>query len=64
MSTKGNPRHAFRFEPELWQAFTDAVPDDPRGRDATAVVRDFVAWYARRRGAVKPERPPAQPPAG
>jgi hypothetical protein len=57
MPTKGNPRHAFRFEPGLWEAFLAAVPLDPRGRDATGIVRDFVAWYAGQRGAPKPERP-------
>jgi hypothetical protein len=62
MPTKGNPRHAFRFEPELWQAFTEAVRHDPHGRDTTAVIRDFAVWYSRRKGAPKPERPASHVP--
>jgi hypothetical protein len=57
MPTKGNPRHAFRFEPDLWDLFLSAIPRDPRGRDASGVVRDLVAWYAGHKGAPKPERP-------
>jgi len=63
MPTKGNPRHAFRFDPDLWTAFVAAIERDPHGRDATAVVRDFVSWYTHQRGALKPERPPRQPSA-
>ena len=58
--TKGNPRHGFRFEPDLWQAFLDAVSRDPDGRDASTVVRDFVAWYSRRRRVSAPKRPDAE----
>lgn len=64
MPTRGTPRHAFRFDKELWDAFTEAVSRDPRRRDVSGVIRDFAAWYARRRGAPAPERPPRQPPAG
>ena len=64
MPTKGNPRHAFRFDPKAWDAFIDAVERDPHGRDPTAVVRDFVHWYAHQKGALKPERPPRKPAAG
>jgi hypothetical protein len=59
--TKGNPRHAFRFEPGLWASFLAAVARDPQGRSAAVVVRDLAAWYARQRGAPKPERPPRSP---
>lgn len=55
--TRGNPRHAFRFTPELWAAFVDAIRRDPEGRDATAVLRDFIRWYVRERGAKLPDRP-------
>jgi len=62
MPTKGNPRHAFRFEPDLWDAFAEAVKRDPHRRDQSGVVRDLVAWYSRQRGAPKPERPPRDNP--
>jgi hypothetical protein len=55
--TKGNPRHAFRFEPGLWRAFLDAVRRDPLGRNMAEVVRDLVAWYARQKRG-EPVRPP------
>ena len=58
MPTKGNPRHSFRFDPELWDEFQDAAERDPHGRNQAVIVRDFVAWYARRRGTPKPVRPP------
>jgi hypothetical protein len=58
--TKGNPRHAFRFEPDLWHAFTEAAKRDPLGRDMANVVRDLVSWYARHKPGdpVRPPRPP------
>lgn len=61
MPTKGNPRHAFRFEPDLWAAFLAAVKRDPHGRNPTEVVHDLVSWYARRKPG-EPMRPP-KPPA-
>lgn len=61
MPTKGNPRHAFRFEPGLWQAFLDAVKRDPHGRTMAEVVRDLVAWYARQKPG-HPERPARRDP--
>lgn len=57
MPTKGNPRHAFRFEPGLWRAFLTAVARDPEGRNMAEVVRDLVAWYARQKKG-EPVRPP------
>ena len=57
MPTKGNPRHAFRFEPGLWRAFNDAVARDPEGRNVAEVVRDLVAWYTRAKKG-EPVRPP------
>lgn len=62
MPTKGNPRHAFRFEPGLWEAFREAATQDPEGRTAAVIVRDLVAWYARRKKGepVRPARSPQQ----
>ena len=56
--TKGNPRHAFRFEPGLWRAFLVAAARDPQGRSAAVIVRDFVCWYVGQRGTLRPVRPP------
>lgn len=57
MPTKGNPRQAFRFEPELWTAFCAAVdaadPPVPRSE----VIRQFMRWYVREKGVKLPERP-------
>lgn len=63
MPTKGNPRHAFRFEPELWKEFLDALTRDPKARKPTAVIRDHVLWYIGRKDAPEPERPERRPPA-
>lgn len=60
MPTKGNPRHAFRFDPDLWEAFQDAARSDPLGRVPAVVVRDLIAWYSRRRKGA-PVRPPRHP---
>lgn len=54
---RGNPRHAFRFEPGLWRAFNEAIRRDPHGRNAAEVIRDLVAWYSREPKAPRPERP-------
>lgn len=64
MPTKGNPRHAFRFDPDLWEAFDEAAQRDPFERDQSAIIRDFVAWYSRwpsERKTRRPERPPRFP---
>jgi hypothetical protein len=63
MPTQGNPRHTFRFEPDLWRSFLAAVKNDPHKRSAAEVVRDFVTWYVHQRGAIKPIRPGREPPA-
>jgi hypothetical protein len=61
MPTKGNPRHAFRFDPGLWDDFQDAASRDPLKRKQAEIVRDLVAWYARKRSTPKPTRPDAPP---
>lgn len=60
MPTKGNPRHAFRFEEDLWEAFCAAMGLDPLGRNQSQIVRDLVAWYSHWPGAPKPQRPTKQ----
>ncbi|WP_433364183.1 hypothetical protein [Streptosporangium sp. CA-115845] len=51
MPTKGNPRQAFRFAPELWEDFKKACADE--GTTPTEDVRTHVekkvrAWRRRR----------------
>ena len=63
--SRGNPRHAFRFEPARWASFLAAVKHDPLGRNMTEVVHDLVGWYTRERAGdpvrpPKPERSPAE----
>ena len=60
MPTKGNPRHAFRFDDGLWEAFQAAAQRDPFRRVPAVIVRDFVAWYARQRKTPAPKRPAAE----
>ena len=57
MPTKGNPRHAFRFDQDLWDAFCRAANVDPLDRNQAQIVRDLVAWYSHHPGAPKPQRP-------
>lgn len=43
--TRGARRYPFQLDPELWKAFHDTTLQDPRGRTATVIMRDFVLWY-------------------
>lgn len=64
MPGKGTPRQAFRIDPELSEEFREAVSRADPPQDMSAVVRQFMAWYVRRRGAKLPARPalPVQGP--
>jgi hypothetical protein len=55
--SKGTPRQAFRLDPDLVEEFKDAVGRTDPPQDMSAVVRGFLAWYVRRRGAKLPARP-------
>lgn len=57
MPTKGNPRQAFRFDPDLWERFVAAIEITDPPADRSEVIRQFVRWYVRERGAKLPERP-------
>lgn len=56
MPTKGNPRQAFRFEPDLWRQFVAAVELSDPSADRSDVIRQLVRWYVRERGAKLPDR--------
>jgi hypothetical protein len=48
------PLRRVRVDEELWEEFGDlALPD------RSAVIRQFMRWYVRERGARLPDRPPA-----
>ena len=57
MPTKGNPRQAFRFDPDLWTLFCATVDVAEPPIDRSEVIRQFVRWYVREKGAKLPERP-------
>ncbi len=52
----GEPRQAFRYNREDWQAFVALTPNGPG-----AALREFIDWYIRTKGAHAPKRPPAPP---
>lgn len=53
MKETHTPNRPIRVEAELWDAFGRLV--GPRNR--SAVIRDFIRWYIRERGATLPKRP-------
>lgn len=51
------PHRPIRVEDDLWEEFGRIAG----ARNRSAILRDFIAWYVRRRGATLPKRPaPAQ----
>lgn len=53
------PLQNFRVDPDLWAAFEQAVRRADPESDRSKVLRQFVAWYVRERGAKLPARPAA-----
>ncbi|MEU8040917.1 hypothetical protein [Streptosporangium sp. NPDC049078] len=47
------PRHAIRVEEDLWAEFGRLVG----ARNRSQVIRDFIRWFVRERGATLPARP-------
>lgn len=47
------PHRPIRVEDDLWEEFGRLAGE----RNRSAILRDFIAWYVRRRGAVLPKRP-------
>ncbi|WP_141703724.1 hypothetical protein [Planobispora rosea] len=53
MKDSHTPNRPIRVDAELWDAFGALV--GPRNR--SAILRDFIRWYIRERGARLPDRP-------
>lgn len=49
------PRQTIRIEPDLWDEFGRTYGE----RHRSEMVRAYIAWSVRRRGATLPKRPPA-----
>jgi hypothetical protein len=60
MASAGTPRQAFRIDPDLVEAFREAVGRQEPPADMSGEVRGFIAWYVRRPGARIPKRPPVK----
>lgn len=56
------PNRVIRVEPELWDAFTAAVKRNQPAKTKTDVIKEFLRWYVRERGARLPDRPERQKP--
>jgi len=54
-SGRGTARQTIRADPELWERFGAAC--EAAGMDRSAVLRDFMRWYAREPEAKLPKRP-------
>jgi len=59
VNEKHTPLRPVRVETELWAEFGRLVG----ARNRSAVIRDFIRWYVRERGATLPKRPDRQPEA-
>ncbi len=55
VTTGTTPKRGIRIADDLWNAFVAAT--DAAGTNATAVSREFYAWYVRKPGAKMPKRP-------
>ncbi|MFG2001740.1 hypothetical protein ACGFNU_21570 [Spirillospora sp. NPDC048911] len=53
MKETHTPHRPIRVENDLWEEFGQVAGE----RNRAAVLRDFMAWYVRRRGATLPKRP-------
>jgi hypothetical protein len=52
------PLRKIRVDDELWEGFGQAVAASPDAEaDRAKVLRQFMRWYRRERGARLPERP-------
>jgi hypothetical protein len=57
VTTGTTPKRGIRIADDLWAQVTEAAKAE--GTDATALTRDFYAWWVRRPGARMPKRPPS-----
>jgi hypothetical protein len=58
--TQGRPKFTIRKD-ELVEEFIAACPVPKEDGGAAHVVREFMAWYLRHRGAKLPDRPAKLP---
>jgi len=49
------PQHTVRMDDLTWEIFGDVARD--AGTDRATLLRQFVLWYIRARGATMPPRP-------
>ena len=52
-ATGHGPVRSIRVSDEIWDAYLEAAGDQH-----PAVLKQFLAWYARRPGVKRPNRPP------
>lgn len=57
MARRGRPNITLRVDADLWERFGEVAEPD-----RSAVLRAFVAWYVRERGAKLPGRPSPERP--
>lgn len=57
-TSRHTPNRVFRIDKEMWEAFTAAVDRHEPPVTRTEVIKNFMQWYSRERGAKLPERPP------
>lgn len=57
------PHRTLRAEDDVWDPFGAAV-EHQKQPDRSTVLREFMAWYARRPGAKMPQRPGPEWPHG
>lgn len=56
---RGTPRQAFRIAADKWQAFGDAAQRLDPPADRAELLRQFIDWFTRQKGAKLPARPAA-----
>lgn len=62
MPSKGTDRQTFRLDRGVWDEFGETTSRTDPPSDRASVLRDFIRWYNRERGAKLPARPPAADP--
>lgn len=55
MPGKGTERQTIRIPLDLWKHFGEVATENDA--DRSLLVRQFIAWYIRERGAKLPPRP-------
>jgi hypothetical protein len=58
-SGRGTARQTIRVDEDLWELF-DAARVSAGEDSRSVVVRDFIRWYVREKGARLPKRPDAE----